>query len=154
MEHLLYELDAGVGILTLNRPEVANALQAAVKDELTDLLRRIKRDPAVRALMITGAGKVFCAGGDIKTMGSGQSCVAGRERMRQTAEWVRELAELEKPVIAAVNGAAAGAGLGLALACDFMVLSDKAKLACCKESGAFCAGCACKNCRMRPPPRG
>jgi len=127
MEHLLYKVDEGVATVTINRPDIANAFKTEVKDEFSGLLRSIKRDRSVRALVITGAGKTFCAGGDISTMGV-MGLADGRERMRLSNEWVLELVELEKPTIAAINGAAAGVGVGLALACDFIAMAENAKL--------------------------
>lgn len=125
---LLGELRDGVATLTLNRPEARNALS----DELTPALRRmvlrLGHDPAVGALVLTGAGTAFCAGGDVKGMGSGdRGRSAGRER--SAGEAVLELQQRQRtltgvlvslpvPTIAALPGPAAGAGLALALACD------------------------------------
>ena len=127
MENILYAIENNVGYITLNRPDKSNALLTEVKKEFTDLLRQVKNDPEVRSLVITGAGKNFCAGGDLTTMGNKQTSVQGRERMRFSYEWFKELYYLEKPVIAAVNGAASGAGFGLALACDMIIAADNAK---------------------------
>ncbi len=126
-ELLLGELRDGVATLTLNRPEARNALS----DELTPALRRmvlrLGNDPAVGALVLTGAGTAFCAGGDVKGMGSGPG--PGRNTERTTGEAVLELQQRQRtltgvlvslpvPTIAALPGAAAGAGLAIALACD------------------------------------
>ena len=127
MENILYSIENNVGYITLNLPDKANALLTDVKKELTGILYEVKNDPNVRALVITGAGKNFCAGGDLSTMGNKQTAIQGRERMRFSYEWFRELFFMEKPTIAAVNGAASGAGFGLALACDMIIASDKAK---------------------------
>lgn len=127
MENLLYSIENNVGYITLNRPDKSNALLTEVKKEFTELLREVKNDPAVRSVVITGAGKNFCAGGDLSTMGNKQTSVQGRERMRFSYEWFKELYYMEKPVIAAVNGAASGAGFGLALACDIIIAADNAK---------------------------
>ena len=126
-ELLLGELRDGVATLTLNRPEARNALS----DELTPALRRmvlrLGNDPAVGALVLTGAGPAFCAGGDVKGMGSGRG--PGRNKERTTGEAVLELQQRQRtltgvivslpvPTIAALPGPAAGAGLAIALACD------------------------------------
>lgn len=110
--------------VTLSRPEVLNALTPALLGELRDALR-VAADPDVRAVLLTGAGRGFCAGADLSVLPGGA--------VEETVEThynpvVRELAALEKPVVAAVNGVAAGAGLSLALACDLRVLSAAAVL--------------------------
>ncbi|WP_417093378.1 enoyl-CoA hydratase/isomerase family protein [Intestinimonas timonensis] len=130
METLLYREENHVGYITLNIPDKLNALRGEMKDELVDLLRKLRGDSNVRALVITGAGRSFCAGGDVSTMGDKQKNNEGRDRMRLCCDWCRELMRLEKPVIAAVNGYAFGAGLTVALLCDFIVASEKASFQC------------------------
>lgn len=128
MNTITYKLENSVGYITLNKPDKANAMIAEMKIELAEILRQIRSDNKVRSVVITGKGKAFCAGGDLSTMGEAQTIVAGRERMKTSADWLKELAGLEKPTIASVNGAAFGSGLSLALACDFIIASQAAKL--------------------------
>ncbi len=130
MSSILYRKENNVGYITLNEPERSNAMSTIIKRELTTILREVRGDYSVRALVIEANGKNFCAGGDIATMGDKQAHNDGRERMRMAVDWLKELANLEKPTIAAVNGAAAGGGLSLALACDFIVAADNAKFCC------------------------
>jgi 2-(1,2-epoxy-1,2-dihydrophenyl)acetyl-CoA isomerase len=129
-ETLLYEVSDGVATLTLNRPESKNAINPAMADELGDLLTTIKRDASVRALVITGAGGAFSAGGDVRGMNSAgprspAQVRAGMERYRRATV---ELMGLDRPVIAAVDGVAYGAGFSLALLADIVLLSERARL--------------------------
>jgi len=125
-------IDNGVAIVALNRPEVRNAINDALRTELVATLERVAADDAVRAVVLTGKGKGFCAGGDISGMKArleapaGQVAFNGWRRQGQTHRSVALLHGLPKPVIAAVNGAAAGLGCDMALACDFIVASEQA----------------------------
>jgi 2-(1,2-epoxy-1,2-dihydrophenyl)acetyl-CoA isomerase len=110
--------------ITLNRPDVLNALNADVHAGLAAALEDA-RDPEVRAVVLTGAGRGFCVGQDLKEFSEGVSDVADRLR-RLYHPNVTAIRELEKPVIAAVNGAAAGAGLSLACLCDIRIAADSA----------------------------
>jgi 2-(1,2-epoxy-1,2-dihydrophenyl)acetyl-CoA isomerase len=116
--------DGSVLTITLNRPDVLNALNKAMHDGIYTGLERAK-DPSVRAVVITGAGRGFCVGQDLQEFSSGAGSVADnlRENYHRTVLAIRSL---EKPVIAAVNGPAAGAGMSLALACDVRIASDAA----------------------------
>jgi 2-(1,2-epoxy-1,2-dihydrophenyl)acetyl-CoA isomerase len=128
--HVLFEIGDGVGIVTLNRPEVLNAFGATMREDLLHAIRQAERDVAVRCIVITGAGNAFCAGGDVASMVELQDrndATVVRQRMAVGAEVVQTLRRLPKPVIAAVNGAAAGAGMNLALACDLRYGSDQAR---------------------------
>jgi 2-(1,2-epoxy-1,2-dihydrophenyl)acetyl-CoA isomerase len=116
--------DGAVLTITLNRPDVLNALNKAVHDHLHAALREAA-DPAVRAVVITGAGRGFCVGQDLQDFSAGAGSVTDNLRANYH-ETVRAIRALEKPVIAAVNGPAAGAGMSLALACDLRVASDVA----------------------------
>lgn len=122
---LLVDTDGGVTTLTLNRPEALNALTAGLRGELLAALKAAGRDPTIRAVVLTGAGRAFCAGADLRG-GSGE-----REFRRVlTTEYnplIRAIRDLEKPVVAAVNGVAAGAGMSLALAADLVVASSEAR---------------------------
>lgn len=118
-----------VAVLTLNRPGARNALDLELRQALSEALPRLRDDPAVRALVLTGAGGHFCAGGDIRAMGGGQGgteVFEGRQRILAMQRWFDELVEMEKPVIAAVEGAAFGAGLSLALAADMVLAAPQA----------------------------
>lgn len=124
---LLYEIDDGVATLTLNRPVALNAFDDVMQRELAMLIPAIAADDAVRCVILTGAGRAFCAGGDIRGMDTADPApIAGRNRLRKMLQTVfMPLIRLETPVIAAVNGIAVGAGLNLALAAD-IVLADEA----------------------------
>ncbi|MFC0386978.1 enoyl-CoA hydratase/isomerase family protein [Muricoccus vinaceus] len=127
--------DGSVATLTLNRPEVRNAIDDAMRGEILSALDRVARDDAIHALVITGAGKGFCSGGDVKGMQArlsvppGEVAMNGWRRQHRTHHMVSALHTLPKPTIAAVNGAAAGLGCDLALCCDFVVAADTATLA-------------------------
>lgn len=129
--NLLFERSEGVAQLTLNRPEKSNAFDDALVNELIDALKIIERDVDIRAVVITGAGKNFCAGQDLAPMLERYRLPGGVSfgaHLRQSYNIIiSRIRTLEKPVIAAVNGAAAGAGLGLACACDLRHASQNAK---------------------------
>lgn len=123
---LLHDLEDGVATLTLNRPDALNALDASLRAELRRALGEARRDDGVRAVILTGAGRGFCSGADLRGGSSEREF-----RHVITTEYnplVRAIREMDKPVVAAVNGVAAGAGLSLALACDIVVASDDARL--------------------------
>ncbi len=117
-------------VLTLNRPQARNALDLALRAALAEAIPALRDDDSVRAVVLTGAGGCFCAGGDIRAMGGGQGgtdVFEGRSRILSMQRWFDELVDLEKPVIAAVDGVAFGAGLSLALAADYVLASPQAK---------------------------
>ncbi|MFZ3598672.1 enoyl-CoA hydratase/isomerase family protein [Streptomyces sp. BH104] len=116
-----------VHTLTLNRPARRNALDLADRRELRTALRESERDPECRAIVLTGAGEVFCAGGDIRSMS--QDPDVARERLAVVNDVARALVRSAKPVVAAVRGGAYGLGLGLAAACDYVVVADDARFA-------------------------
>jgi 2-(1,2-epoxy-1,2-dihydrophenyl)acetyl-CoA isomerase len=119
--------DAGVRTITLDRPEKLNAVNPKLAAELPLVLREAAHDDAVRVVVITGAGRGFCAGLDL-----GEPAMPGASRAERldpyhwVGEWVHAVTQCEKPVLAAVNGVAAGAGFGLMLACDLRVMSATA----------------------------
>lgn len=120
--------DDGVATITLNRPKQKNAVNARMTAELAEAVIDARDNDAVRSLVITGAGGAFCAGGDIKAMLASRDNPAERQgRMRFHHRWLEQLIHLDKPVIAAVDGAAFGAGFGLALAADMIVASHRAQ---------------------------
>lgn len=120
-----------VTVITLDRPEAMNSLTVAMKTELLDVLRRVAADDNVRAVVLTGAGRAFCAGQDLRE--HTDNLEAGRGLANTVRDHynpiVRTITEMEKPVIAAVNGVAAGAGAALAFACDLRIAADVAKFA-------------------------
>lgn len=126
---LRFELDEGVATLVLDRPQARNALDEGMRDALAAAVTRIEGDRGIRAVLLTGAGGHFCAGGDVKQLASGN--LARPEdrlaRMRSYHALIRGLATLDRPVIAAVDGVAYGAGFGLALLADLVVASDRAR---------------------------
>lgn len=129
---LIEHLESGVLTLTLNRPERLNALTVPMTDALLDALRRAAVDTKVRAVLLAGAGRGFCAGGDVKAMADDEDAIRTLEsrtlQLREHMECSRLLREMPKPTIAVARGAVAGAGLSLALACDLLIASDTAKL--------------------------
>jgi 2-(1,2-epoxy-1,2-dihydrophenyl)acetyl-CoA isomerase len=115
----------GVLTITLNRPESLNALNAAMRRELTTAMKAASRDEATRCVLLTGEGRGFCSGADLRG-GSGER----QFRRILTDEYnplIRAIRDLPKPVVAAVNGVAAGAGMSLALACDLVIAAEEAK---------------------------
>ena len=124
MSEVLTGRDGAVLTITLNRPEVFNAFNAALHAALREALAEAA-DPAIRAVVITGAGRGFCAGQDLKEFAEMPESI--RERLEQTYHPnIRAIRALEKPVLAAVNGPCAGAGLSLACACDIRIAADAA----------------------------
>lgn len=118
--------DGAVGILRMNQPEKLNAFSQAIKDGLASGIAEFLADPVIRAIVLTGTGRAFCAGGDLRTM-DGLTSVAMRARMRATHHWLKQLLDAEKPIVTVVNGLAVGAGLSLALTGDVICASAKAK---------------------------
>lgn len=130
MEAIRYEVVEGVATLTLNRPAQRNAIDLPMRDEIASCVASLQRDRAVRALVITGAGGAFCAGGDLRSIQSAPVDGASwRQRLKDAHAWVGALIALDRPVIAAVDGPAFGAGFSLALAADFVVASPRARFA-------------------------
>src|SRR5258708_5549062 len=127
---ILSETADAVTTITLNRPEKLNAFSGTMREDLLAALRAADVDPACRVAVITGAGRAFCAGGDVEYM-SGLQKDGDVERFRKLLDAgrdvVTQIAEMAKPVIASVNGIAAGAGCNLALACDYRIASEAAK---------------------------
>jgi 2-(1,2-epoxy-1,2-dihydrophenyl)acetyl-CoA isomerase len=120
-------ISEGIATVLLDRADKLNALSGDMYHELADAFRRLNEDDAVRVVLLTGAGRAFCAGGDVGSMG-GYDVVSGRKRSKGHQQMILALHHLEKPVIAAVRGPAAGIGASMALACDLIVASETAYL--------------------------
>jgi 2-(1,2-epoxy-1,2-dihydrophenyl)acetyl-CoA isomerase len=127
---VLLDLTDGVATITLNRPEAMNSLDVATKVLLLETIRRVAEDPAARCVVLTGTGRAFCTGQDLKEHVEILQSGATDELFRTVDEHynpiVTALAAMAKPVIAAVNGVAAGAGASLAFACDLRIVADSA----------------------------
>lgn len=126
---ILTSLGNGIFTITLNRPEVYNAFNEQLTTDLQDAFKEAAKNDAIRVVVLTGAGKAFCSGQDLKDAPTG----SGKRSLRDSLErrynpLIRAIRKLPKPVIAAVNGVAAGAGASLALACDYRIMADTAKL--------------------------
>ena len=121
-----YELRDEVAIITLDRPEKLNALTVEMREALGAYFETAARDPAVRAVLLRAAGNAFCASGDVSKMGA-FTPASGRELLKLAHRMVRNLANIEKPVVAGVRGVVAGIGWSMALACDAVIASDTAR---------------------------
>jgi len=115
-----------VATVTLDRPEKMNALSEDMYVELTRVFAELQTDDNVRAVIVTGAGKAFCSGSDVGGMHN-VDMISARERMKRRHRMIQNLVNLEKPVIAAVNGACVGIGFSIALACDLIVAAESAR---------------------------
>jgi len=134
MEHILFEKTGAIATITLNRPEKRNAYSEIMVHEILAVLADVRDDDSMRAVIITGAGKGFCAGGDISkdfqypARYRGHRMESALEMRENMHELIRFLNRFDKPVVAAINGAAVAGGLTLALACDFRIAAESAKL--------------------------
>jgi len=135
-ETIIYEKKGNVAVVTLNRPDKLNSINVQMRNELVEAFTEVDTDKDVRAMVLTGAGRAFCAGGDVAEMVGGEEDGSGGT-IRDTelyqalsgrdARVIQKLYNVEKPTIAMVNGAAVGAGFAIALACDLRVGSEKAR---------------------------
>jgi len=132
-DHIEIEQRSGIAVIALNRPDVLNAMDDSMRGDLVTAIDWAAQDNSVRAVVLTGRGRSFCAGGDIAAMQErlqapiGTVAINGWQRQRRTHGAVTQLHGLTKPTVAAVNGAAAGLGCDLALCCDFIIASEYAK---------------------------
>ncbi|KIZ38181.1 MULTISPECIES: enoyl-CoA hydratase [Rhodopseudomonas] len=128
---VLQQLDQGLLTITMNRPDRRNALNPDMVRGLVEAARRAAEDHEVRAVLLKGAGGTFCVGGDVKSMAEGRASLSFEAKLanlRRGMEVSRILHQMPKPVVAQIDGAAAGAGLSMALACDLRVASESAKI--------------------------
>lgn len=133
-ERITFAVQDGVATLTLSNPDKRNAFDPAMRVEMAEVVRQVQADPAIRALVLTGAGAHFCSGGDLANIAaSGLDNGGWRQRLSSLHDWLKDLMLLDKPVVAAVDGAAYGAaygaGFSLALAADFIIASNRARFA-------------------------
>lgn len=126
------EFDDGLAILTLNRPERRNAIGMELAEDLVEAARRVADDPKARAVLLRGAGGMFSVGGDVKGMASGDGAEVPVDQrvadLRRVMDVSRLLHDMRKPTVAALDGAAAGGGLSLALACDLRIAAKSTKI--------------------------
>jgi 2-(1,2-epoxy-1,2-dihydrophenyl)acetyl-CoA isomerase len=127
-ETILLEVDRQIATITLNVPQTKNALSPHMRADLIAAFEGIRDDKSVKVVVVTGSGNTFCSGGDIGTMAD-LTPVGGRIRLKQGQQLIRTMVELEKPILAAINGYAIGAGTSLALACDILIAADGAEFA-------------------------
>lgn len=138
LKDILYTKEDGIATITLNRPQALNAVTPRMHQEWTEAIGDAKLDPQVKVLIVTGAGRVFCAGGNLRLMvpkdldpnspTGAASLTERRNYLRQTAQLVsRALSDFDKPYIGAINGAAAGGGMDMASLCDIRIASEQAR---------------------------
>jgi 2-(1,2-epoxy-1,2-dihydrophenyl)acetyl-CoA isomerase len=125
-QFLKYSVNEGVAFVSLNRPEVYNALNDEITFELQDVLKAVAKDDQVRVMVITGEGKAFCSGQDLKAASGNQKRSFLQSLHKRYNPIIRAMRELPKPIVGRVNGVAAGAGCSLALACDVIVAAEEA----------------------------
>ncbi|MAT39467.1 MAG: 2-(1,2-epoxy-1,2-dihydrophenyl)acetyl-CoA isomerase [Ectothiorhodospiraceae bacterium] len=127
-ETILFEKQDGILTITLNRPDVLNAFNEQMTADLQEAFNRAAEDDDVRVIVLTGAGRAFCSGQDLKDISDDETRSLADSLKRRYNPLIRAMRSLPKPIIAAINGACAGAGLSLALACDMRFAADNAKL--------------------------
>ncbi|MGX6565345.1 enoyl-CoA hydratase/isomerase family protein [Cupriavidus necator] len=127
METIRFAVEDGIATLTLDSPARKNALSLPMRDEIGEVIRRVRADDSVRALILTAAGTDFSSGGDISSMQVEISAQQGRKRLHKVHGWLEDLIQLDVPVIAAVDGAAYGAGFSLALTADIILATPRAR---------------------------
>ncbi|MDP3387825.1 MAG: enoyl-CoA hydratase/isomerase family protein, partial [Eubacteriales bacterium] len=128
-QFITYEVQDSIATITFNRPESLNSLHPLLVEQTVIALRQAEKDGGIRVIILTGTGKAFCSGGDIQYMDQLTNVMDKRSYIYSAGEVVHTIMNLTKPVIAMVNGVAAGAGFNIALACDIIFASEKAKFA-------------------------
>lgn len=143
-QSILLEIrESGAAILTLNRPETLNSLTMGMADEIIDACAFIERDPFVKTLVLTGAGRGFSSGGSIEGVNTMQEIETAKAAVEKIAEMVSAVFHMRKIVICALNGTVAGASIALALACDLILASEKASFVFPFSRLGFCPDCGC-----------
>lgn len=128
METIVFDVSDGIATLSFNRPAQKNAMDGTMKEEIGEVIGRVRRDRDIRALILTGAGGAFCSGGDLRGIAARDLDSEGwRNRLLDLHEWLAGLITLDRPVIAAVDGVAYGAGFSLALTADFILATPRAR---------------------------
>lgn len=123
-----FEVQDHVATVTFDNPSKRNALDMVMRNELAEVVGRVQRDPSIRALVLAGAGGHFCAGGDLRNIATANLDNEGwRRRLQDVHQWLQDLINLDRPVIAAVDGAAAGAGFSLALCADIVLVTPRTR---------------------------
>lgn len=124
---VLLDIKDGIATVTLNRPEVYNAITPELNDKLWEVLTEVEAEPRVRVIVLTGSGKAFCAGGDLNSLAELQDPAASHKFIRESGKTAALIYRISKPVIAMVNGVAAGAGFNIALLADIVICAKSAK---------------------------
>jgi 2-(1,2-epoxy-1,2-dihydrophenyl)acetyl-CoA isomerase len=127
-ETILLEVNQGIANLTLNRPEVFNAFNEQQSHDMLDALKKIEKDKSIRVVILTGAGKAFCSGQDLKSIAGSKNRSLSESLYKRYNPMIRAMRNLPVPIICKLNGVAAGAGCSLALASDMIVASENATL--------------------------
>ncbi len=127
-ETILFEVNEGVATLTLNRPDVFNAFNEQQSFDVIDALKKVEKDKTIRVLILTGAGKAFCSGQDLKSIAGAKNRSLSDSLYKRYNPMIRAMRNLPIPIICKLNGVAAGAGCSMALASDFIVASENACL--------------------------
>lgn len=126
-ETIIFKKESAIAFIQFNLPQTMNALESKLVEELSDATINIAHDEGVKAVVLTGSGKAFCAGGDLHRLADGFDSLGGYNYLKPFHRWIVEFTNLEKPVIAAVNGHAIGAGFCIALLCDIVFASEQAR---------------------------
>lgn len=127
-ETILLEVKGGIATLTLNRPDVFNAFNEQQSFDVIDALKKVEKDKSIRVLIVTGAGKAFCSGQDLKSIAGAQNRSLSDSLYKRYNPMIKAMRNLPLPIICKLNGVAAGAGCSMALACDMIVASEQASL--------------------------
>jgi 2-(1,2-epoxy-1,2-dihydrophenyl)acetyl-CoA isomerase len=128
-QSVIYAVEGPVATVTLNRPQAMNSMSKDLLHQSVDIFKKIAMEEEVRVVVLTGAGKAFCAGGDLTAINELEGALDRHSYIAKAGELVSVIRDLSKPVIAMVNGVAAGAGFNLTLACDIAIVSSKARFA-------------------------